>query len=48
MVGRPSRKQTGRVIFRAWAQDNGRANAALIAAIEKAALRFDNAVKGAA
>ena len=33
-VGRHSRKQIGRVIFRAWAEDQGKANAAVIKAIE--------------
>lgn len=40
MVGRPTTKQTGRLIFRAWAEDNGRANAAVIKAIEKSAAMF--------
>jgi len=40
LVGRPGHKQKGRLIFRAWAQDNGRANAAVIKAIEKASALF--------
>ena len=35
-VGRATRKLTGRVIFRAWAEDQGRANAAVIKAVEAA------------
>jgi hypothetical protein len=35
-VGRATRKLTGRVIFRAWAEDEGRANAAVIKAVEAA------------
>lgn len=33
-VGRATRKLTGRVIFRAWAEDQGKANAAVIKAVE--------------
>lgn len=33
-VGRATRKLTGRVIFRAWSEDQGRANAAVIKAVE--------------
>jgi hypothetical protein len=40
LVGSPGRKQTGRLIFRAWAEDNGRANAAVIKALEKASELF--------
>jgi hypothetical protein len=39
-VGSPGRKQTGRLIFRAWAEDNGRANAAVIKALENASKMF--------
>ena len=35
-VGRVTRKLTGRVIFRAWAEDQGKANAAVIKAVEAA------------
>jgi hypothetical protein len=35
-VGRATRKLTGRVIFRAWAEDQGKANAAVIKAVEAA------------
>jgi hypothetical protein len=45
--GRPSRKQTGRVIFRAWAEDNGRALTAVIKAIENSAVKFNAATKKA-
>jgi hypothetical protein len=47
LKGRPSRKQTGRLIFRAWAEDNGRANTAVIKAIENSALKFDQATRKA-
>jgi len=40
LVGTPGRKLTGRLIFRAWAEDNGRANAAVIKALEKASKMF--------
>jgi hypothetical protein len=46
--GNPGRKMTGRVIFRAWAEDNGRANAAIIKAIEKSSKLFYEATKRAA
>ena len=41
MVGSPSRKQTGRAMYRAWAEDNGVANAAVIKAIENAKIKFE-------
>jgi hypothetical protein len=41
LVGNPGRKSTGRAIFRAWAEDEGRANAAVLKAIEKAAANFE-------
>lgn len=41
MVGSPSRKQTGRAMYRAWAEDNGVANAAVIKAIENAKVKFE-------
>lgn len=47
LVGRASRKQTGRLIFRAWAEDNGKANAAVIKAIENSAIKFDQSMKKA-
>jgi hypothetical protein len=40
LVGTPGRKLTGRLIFRAWAEDNGRANAAVIKALENASKMF--------
>lgn len=40
-VGRATRKLTGRVIFRAWAEDQGRANAAVIKAVEAANKTID-------
>jgi hypothetical protein len=40
VVGSPGRKLTGRLIFRAWAEDNGKANAAVIKALEKASELF--------
>lgn len=39
--GRPSRKQTGRAMYRAYAEDNGVALAALIKAIENAKQKFE-------
>jgi hypothetical protein len=39
--GRPSAKSKGRLIFRAWAQDQGKVNAAVINEIESAALAFN-------
>jgi hypothetical protein len=47
LSGRPTRKQTGRLIFRAWAEDNGRANSAVIRAIENSAIKFDATMKKA-
>ena len=41
MKGRPNRKQTGRAMYRAWAEDNGVANAAVIKAIENAKMQFE-------
>ena len=35
----------GRAIFRAWAEDGGKTNAAVIAAIEKSKVKFEEAVK---
>jgi hypothetical protein len=42
--GRSSRKMKGRVIFRAWAEDGGKTNAAVIKAIEKSAIKFNATV----
>ena len=47
MVGRPTTKETGRLIYRAWAEDNGRANAAVIKALETSAANFYELTKGA-
>ena len=44
-AGRASRKMKGRAIFRAWAEDGGKTNAAVIAAIEKSKVKFEEAVK---
>jgi hypothetical protein len=41
MQGRPSRKQIGRAMFRAYAEDNGVALTALIKAIENAKVKFE-------
>lgn len=41
VVGRASRKFTGRAIYRAWAEDQGKANAAILKAVESAATRFE-------
>lgn len=40
-AGRASRKMKGRAIFRAWAEDGGKANAAVIKAIEKSKIEFE-------
>jgi hypothetical protein len=48
LVGSPGRKLTGRLIFRAWAEDNGRANAAVIKALENASKMFYEHTKQAA
>ena len=40
-AGRASRKMKGRAIFRAWAEDGGKTNAAVIAAIEKSKVDFE-------
>jgi hypothetical protein len=42
--GRSSRKMKGRVIFRAWAEDGGKTNAAVIKAIESSAIKFNATV----
>jgi hypothetical protein len=47
MKGRPSRKQTGRLIFRAWAEDNGRAQGAVLKAIDNSAKTFYKMAKAA-
>lgn len=39
-AGRPTHKRKGRLIFRAWAEDQGKANAAVIIALETAAKKF--------
>ena len=41
LVGNPGRKFTGRAIYRAWAEDEGKANAAVLKAIETAATNFE-------
>jgi hypothetical protein len=43
-AGRRSRKMRGRAIFRAWANDGGKTNAAVIKAIENSKLKFYNAM----
>ena len=48
LVGSPGRKLTGRLIYRAWAEDNGRANSAVIKAIEKSAALFYEQTRRAA
>jgi hypothetical protein len=42
--GRASRKMIGRVIYRAWAEDQGKTNAAVIKAIEESKVKFYKAV----
>jgi hypothetical protein len=44
--GRASRKMKGRAIFRAWAEDQGKANAAVVKAIEDSKMKFEQRVKG--
>ena len=44
-AGRRSRKMKGRAIFRAWKEDGGKTNAAIIKAIEAAKVKFDASVK---
>ena len=39
--GRASRKMKGRAIFRAWAEDQGKANAAVVKAIDKSRVEFE-------
>jgi hypothetical protein len=41
LVGNPGRKSTGRAIYRAWAEDEGKANAAVLKAIETAGFNFE-------
>jgi hypothetical protein len=41
-AGRASRKMRGRAIFRAWAEDGGKTNAAIIKAIESSKVKFEN------
>lgn len=41
MQGRPSRKQIGRAMYRAWAEDNGVALTAVVKAIENAKATFE-------
>jgi len=43
--GRASRKMKGRAIFRAWAEDGGKANAAVIKAIENSKIEFEKRIK---
>lgn len=43
-VGRRSRKMKGRAIFKAWKEDGGKTNAAIIRAIQDAKVKFDAAV----
>jgi hypothetical protein len=45
-AGRASRKMKGRAIFRAWAEDQGKANAAVIKAIQDSKVKFEQRVKG--
>jgi hypothetical protein len=42
--GRASRKMKGRAIYRAWAEDQGKTNAAIIKAIETSRDKFNKAV----
>ena len=47
-AGRRSRKMRGRAIYRAWAEDGGKTNAAVIKAIEKTKIIFNNNFKSVA
>ena len=42
--GRPTRKFKGRAIFRAWKEDGGKTNAAVLKAIEESKVKFYKAV----
>ena len=43
-AGRRSRKMKGRAIYRAWSEDGGKTNAAILKAIAAAKVKFDEAV----
>ena len=43
-AGKRSRKMRGRAIFRAWANDGGKTNAAVLKAIENSKIKFYNAM----
>jgi hypothetical protein len=44
-AGRASRKMKGRAIFRAWKEDQGKANAAVVKAIENSKVEFEKRIK---
>lgn len=44
-IGRPSRKQTGRLIYRAWQEDNGKVYAKVLKAIENTCNAFNSKQK---
>lgn len=44
-AGRASRKMKGRAIFRAWAEDGGKTNAAVIKAIEQSKVKFEQRMR---
>jgi hypothetical protein len=44
-AGRASRKMKGRAIFRAWKEDQGKANAAVVKAIENSKVEFEKRMK---
>jgi hypothetical protein len=44
-AGRASRKMKGRAIFRAWAEDGGKTNAAVIKAIEQSKIKFEQRMR---
>lgn len=44
-AGRSSRKMKGRAIFRAWAEDGGKTNAAVIKAIETSKVKFEKRMR---
>jgi hypothetical protein len=44
-AGRASQKMKGRAIFRAWAEDRGQANAAVVKAIENSKVKFEHRMR---
>jgi hypothetical protein len=44
-AGRRTSKMKGRAIFRAWAEDGGKTNAAVLKALENTSIKFYSAMK---